>query len=76
VHYVPGNAVWWTRLAYARENAAGPRPAGRQAQTQYALEMQEALRAYEQALVLNSQYADARRGLDRVRQAMGALIGN
>jgi tetratricopeptide (TPR) repeat protein len=76
VHYVPGNAVWWTRLAYARENAAGSRPAGRQAQTQYALELQESLRAYEQALALNSQYADARRGLDRVRQAMAALIGN
>jgi tetratricopeptide (TPR) repeat protein len=74
VHYVPGNAAWWTRLAYARENAAGPRPAGRQAQAQYALELQEAFRAYEQALALNAQYADARRGLDRVRQAMAALI--
>jgi tetratricopeptide (TPR) repeat protein len=74
VHYVPGNAVWWTRLAYARENAAGSRPAGRLAQAQYALELQEALRAYEQALVLNAQYADARRGLDRVRQAMATLV--
>jgi tetratricopeptide (TPR) repeat protein len=70
VHYVPGNAAWWTRLAYARENAAGSRPAGRQAQAQYALELQDALRAYEQALGLNAQYADARRGLDRTRQAM------
>jgi tetratricopeptide (TPR) repeat protein len=76
VHYVPGNATWWTRLAYARENAAGPRPPGRQAQTQYAMELQEALRAYEQALSLNAQYADARRGLDRVRQAMAVLIRN
>jgi tetratricopeptide (TPR) repeat protein len=76
VHYVPGNAAWWTRLAYARENAAGPRPAGRQAQTQYALELQEALRAYEQALALNSQQSDARRGMDRVRQAMASLISN
>jgi tetratricopeptide (TPR) repeat protein len=74
VHYVPGNAAWWTRLAYARENAAGPRPAGRQAQAQYALELQEALKAYEQALALNAQYSDARRGLDRVRQAMASLI--
>jgi tetratricopeptide (TPR) repeat protein len=74
VHYVPGNAAWWTRLGYARENAAGQRPAGRQARAQYALELQEALRAYEQALALNAQHSDARRGLDRVRQAMAALI--
>jgi tetratricopeptide (TPR) repeat protein len=74
VHYVPGNAAWWTRLAYARENAAGPRPPGRQEQTRYAMELQEALRAYEQALSLNAQYADARRGMDRVRQALAALI--
>jgi predicted Zn-dependent protease len=55
VHYVPGNAAWWTRLAYARENAG---------------EFQEAVRAYERALSLNAQYADARRGLERTRQAM------
>jgi tetratricopeptide (TPR) repeat protein len=55
VHYVPGNAIWWTRLAYARENAG---------------ELQSAVSAYERALALNSQYADARRGLDRARQAM------
>jgi tetratricopeptide (TPR) repeat protein len=55
VHYVPGNAAWWTRLAYARENAG---------------ELQEAIRAYERALALNTQYSDARRGLDRIRQAM------
>jgi tetratricopeptide (TPR) repeat protein len=55
VHYVPGNARWWTRLAYARENAG---------------ELQAAVRAYEQALSLNAQYADARRGLERTRQAM------
>ena len=76
VHYVPGNAAWWTRLAYARENAAGPRPPGRQAQAQYALELQEALKAYQQALALNAQYSDARRGLDRIRQAMAALVPN
>jgi tetratricopeptide (TPR) repeat protein len=55
VHYVPGNAAWWTRLAYARENAG---------------ELQEAVSAYQQALTLNAQYSDARRGLDRTRQAM------
>ncbi|MDR2743085.1 MAG: tetratricopeptide repeat protein [Treponema sp.] len=55
VHYVPGNAAWWTRLAYARENAG---------------DLQEAVRAYQRALALNAQYFDARRGLDRTRQAM------
>jgi predicted Zn-dependent protease len=55
VHYVPGNASWWTRLAYARENAG---------------ELQDAVNAYERALALNAQYSDARRGLDRTRQAM------
>jgi tetratricopeptide (TPR) repeat protein len=55
VHYMPGNAAWWTRLAYARENAG---------------ELPEAVRAYERALSLNAQYADARRGLERTRQAM------
>jgi tetratricopeptide (TPR) repeat protein len=55
VHYMPGNAAWWTRLAYARENAG---------------ERREAIRAYERALSLDAQYADARRGLERVRQAM------
>ncbi|GHV29081.1 hypothetical protein AGMMS4952_14190 [Spirochaetia bacterium] len=55
VHYMPGNAAWWTRLAYARENAG---------------ELAEAVHAYKQALVLNAQYTDARRGLERTRQAM------
>jgi tetratricopeptide (TPR) repeat protein len=55
VHYVPGNAVWWARLAYARENAG---------------DLQEAVSAYEQALSLNSQLSDARRGLDRTRQSL------
>jgi len=55
IHWVPGNAAWWTRLAYARENAG---------------DLQEAVNAYEQALVLNPQLGDARRGLDRVRQAL------
>jgi tetratricopeptide (TPR) repeat protein len=57
VHYVPGNAAWWTRLAYARESAG---------------ELQSAISAYERALSLNSQMTDARRGLDRTRQALDA----
>jgi tetratricopeptide (TPR) repeat protein len=56
VHYTPGNAAWWSRLAYARESAG---------------ELQDAVSAYEQALALNSQLSDARRGLDRARQALG-----
>jgi tetratricopeptide (TPR) repeat protein len=56
VHYLPGNAAWWTRLAFARENAG---------------ELMNAVVAYERALALNFQLADARRGLDRVRQALG-----
>ena len=55
VHWLPGNAAWWTRLAYARENAG---------------DLKEAVTAYETALNLNSQLSDARRGLDRVRQAL------
>jgi len=55
VHWVPGNAAWWTRLAYARENAG---------------DLREAVSAYNQALSLNPQLSDAQRGLDRVRQAM------
>jgi tetratricopeptide (TPR) repeat protein len=55
VHRVPGNAAWWTRLAYARENAG---------------DLHEAAAAYERALSLNPQLNDARRGLERVRQAI------
>ena len=55
VHRVPGNAAWWTRLAYARESAG---------------DLHEAAAAYERALFLNSQLNDARRGLERVRQAL------
>ena len=55
VHRIPGNASWWTRLAYARENAG---------------DLYEAATAYERALALNSQQNDARRGLERVRQAL------
>jgi predicted Zn-dependent protease len=52
---MPGNAAWWTRLAYARENAG---------------DLAEAITAYERALTLNSQLSDARRGLDRTREAL------
>jgi tetratricopeptide (TPR) repeat protein len=55
VHWMPGNAAWWARLAYARENAG---------------DLSEAVTAYEQALSLDPQHTDARRGLDRVRQSM------
>lgn len=55
VHWVPGNAAWWTRLAFARENAG---------------DLTEAVAAYEKALALNAQLPDARRGLDRARQAL------
>ncbi len=56
VYYLPGNAEWWTRLAYARENAGN---------------LQSALTAYEKALALNSQLTDARRGVERVQRALG-----
>jgi len=55
VHWVPGNAAWWTRLAFARENAD---------------DLTEAIAAYERALALNAQLPDARRGLERARQAL------
>ena len=55
VHRVPGNAAWWVRLAYARENAG---------------DLLDAAAAYERALSLNSQLNDALRGLERVRQAL------
>jgi tetratricopeptide (TPR) repeat protein len=57
VHWMPGNASWWTRLAYARENAG---------------DLAEAVAAYERALALDSQLADARRGLERVRRALSS----
>ncbi|MDR2343461.1 MAG: tetratricopeptide repeat protein [Spirochaetaceae bacterium] len=56
VHYLPENALWLSRLAYARENSG---------------ELQEAAAAYEKALSLNPELVDARRGLDRVRSALG-----
>ncbi|MDR2483977.1 MAG: tetratricopeptide repeat protein [Treponema sp.] len=57
VHWMPGNAAWWTRLAYARESAG---------------DLQDAIAAYERALSLNSQLTDARRGLTRVRQGLNS----
>jgi tetratricopeptide (TPR) repeat protein len=56
VHWMPGNAAWWGRLAYTRENAG---------------DLSSAIEAYERALSLNSQLTDAQRGLDRIRRAMG-----
>jgi tetratricopeptide (TPR) repeat protein len=55
VHRMPGEAAWWVRLAYARENAG---------------DLTEAVNAYERALSLDSQLTDARRGLERSRQAL------
>jgi tetratricopeptide (TPR) repeat protein len=55
VHWVPGNAAWWVRLGFARENAG---------------DLSNALEAYERALSLNPQLTDAQRGLDRIRRAM------
>ena len=52
VYYMPQNAHWWSRLAYARENAG---------------EYQSAIAAYEQALALNENLNDARKGLNRVK---------
>jgi tetratricopeptide (TPR) repeat protein len=57
VHRVPENAAWWTRLAYARENAG---------------DLPEAAAAYERALTLDPQLSDARRGLERIRQTLGS----
>jgi len=56
VHWMSSNAAWWTRLGYARENAG---------------DYIQAVEAYEKAITLNSQLADARRGLERVRQTLG-----
>jgi tetratricopeptide (TPR) repeat protein len=55
VHWAPGNAPWWVRLAYTRESAG---------------EYADAVTAYEKALSLNPQLTDAQRGLDRTRRAM------
>ncbi|MDR1363400.1 MAG: tetratricopeptide repeat protein [Spirochaetaceae bacterium] len=57
LHYVPGNAVWQARLAYARENSG---------------ELRDAAAAYEKALSLDPQLADAQRGLARVHSALAS----
>jgi len=54
VHFVPGNAAWWVRLAYARENA---------------VDLSSAIEAYERALSLDPKLNDAQRGLDRIRRS-------
>jgi len=55
VHWVPGNATWWVRLAYARENAG---------------DLSSAMEAYDRAFALNSQLTDAQRGRERIRRTM------
>jgi len=55
VHWVPGNAAWWVRLAYTRESAG---------------DHSSAIEAYERALSLNSQLTDAQRGIERIRRTM------
>jgi len=55
VHWVPGNASWWARLAYTRENSG---------------DLTSAIEAYEQALSLNPQLPDAQRGLERIRRTV------
>ncbi|MCL2265244.1 MAG: tetratricopeptide repeat protein [Treponema sp.] len=55
VHWMPNNASWWVRLGFARENAR---------------DSASAIEAYDRALSLNSQLADAQRGIDRIRQSM------
>jgi len=56
VHGMPGNAAWWVRLAYARENAG---------------DLSSAMEAYDRAFALNSQLTDAQRGRDRIRRTLG-----
>ena len=56
VHWQPGNASWWARLAFSRENAG---------------DLSGAIEAYERALSLNPRLADAQRGIERIRVTMG-----
>ena len=55
VHWMPNNASWWVRLGFTRENAA---------------DLSGAIEAYERALSLNSQLADAQRGIERIRRSL------
>lgn len=57
VRYVPNNALWWTRLGYTRERAG---------------ENRYAAAAYEKALSLDPQSADASHGLARTRRALSS----
>jgi tetratricopeptide (TPR) repeat protein len=57
VHILPNSAAWWVRLGFTRESAG---------------ELSSAAEAYQRALSLNSQLADAQRGLERVRRSMGS----
>ena len=58
IHWMPSNAAWWVRLGFTRENAA---------------DLTGAIEAYNRALSLNSQLADAQRGIERIRRTMGTL---
>ena len=51
VHHYPRSAMWWARLGYAREQA---------------LSFDAALAAYDQALKINKNNAEAKSGHDRV----------
>ena len=51
VHHYPRSAMWWARLGYAREQA---------------LSFDAALAAYDQALKINNNNAEAKSGHDRV----------
>jgi tetratricopeptide (TPR) repeat protein len=55
VYYMPRNAVWWVRLAYARENAG---------------DTGHAIAAYEKALLLDETLVDAQKGLERVKSRL------
>jgi tetratricopeptide (TPR) repeat protein len=55
LHYLPGNAQWWTRLAYTREMSG---------------DTQGAAQAYRKALDLDGNLSDAVRGLERTRAAL------
>ena len=51
VHHYPKSAMWWARLGYAREQAES---------------YEGALQAYDQALKINKNNAEAKSGHDRV----------
>jgi predicted Zn-dependent protease len=55
LHWHPSNADWWLRLAYAKESHG---------------DFSNAFAAYEKALSLNSRLSEARRGLERTKNAL------